>query len=273
MSDILSPDEIRELFLLLDPNPMFSGDQNVSPQEGPIGSGNINPVGFVADGAISEIAQFASTIRPPVVVTSLPALPDSNHPQGSFVFLTTDQKLYRNTTGSAWSKAVDGGDIVADSITTGKIAAGVTVTGMIVIRTGDSTVIIDGTSNMFKISATGTLSGTAPTDIDTIVGTASLTGLGSVSVTPAHLVYISTGNLATDDRFMGVSTIRVNRWAAGSSGGPVTDPFIAIKVWTRLGVTLSAIPGTVTLDLRMHNYSGVSRTAYCRYYVLQEIGM
>lgn len=78
----------------------------------------------IADGAIDDVALFASTIIPPRVVTSLPSLPSSTWPQGSLVFLTTDQKLYRNTTGSAWSKATDGADIVANSITAGQIATG-----------------------------------------------------------------------------------------------------------------------------------------------------
>jgi hypothetical protein len=77
----------------------------------------------IAPGAIDDIAAFAATIRPPVVVTSLPALPNALYPVGSFAFLTTDAKLYRNVAG-AWSKAVDGADIVADSITAGQIAAG-----------------------------------------------------------------------------------------------------------------------------------------------------
>lgn len=76
----------------------------------------------IADGALS-MAKFASGIRPPRVVGSLPSLPDAAYPEGDVVYLTTDDKLYRST-GSAWSKAVDGGDIVAGSIVAGKIAAG-----------------------------------------------------------------------------------------------------------------------------------------------------
>lgn len=67
---------------------------------------------------------FASSIVPPTVETALPALPDPDYPQGSLVFLTTDEKLYRNTDGSTWSVAVDGADIVANSVTAGQIAAG-----------------------------------------------------------------------------------------------------------------------------------------------------
>ena len=67
---------------------------------------------------------FAETIIPPEVLGTLPTLPDADYPQGVLVFLTTDEKLYRNTDGSTWSVAVDGADIIADSITAGQIAAG-----------------------------------------------------------------------------------------------------------------------------------------------------
>lgn len=76
----------------------------------------------IADGALS-MAKFATGIRPPRVVTSLPTLPSASYPEGDVVYLTTDDKLYRST-GSAWSKAVDGADIIANSIEAGKIAAG-----------------------------------------------------------------------------------------------------------------------------------------------------
>lgn len=67
---------------------------------------------------------FADTIIPPEVVTELPALPDEDYPVGSLVFLTVDAKLYRNVDGSTWSRAVDGADLITDSVTAGQIAAG-----------------------------------------------------------------------------------------------------------------------------------------------------
>lgn len=50
-------------------------------------------------------------------------LPSSNLFQGRIVLLTTDNKLYRYT-GSAWTTAVDGADILANSILTNAIGAG-----------------------------------------------------------------------------------------------------------------------------------------------------
>jgi hypothetical protein len=115
---------IDDLFGRLRSSPFASGSADPVPQSRPSGDGNIQPVGYIAEGAIDDMLLFADTIRPPEVVATLPALPDSAYPQGSFVFLTTDQKLYRNTDGSTWSVAVDGADIVANSITAGQIAAG-----------------------------------------------------------------------------------------------------------------------------------------------------
>lgn len=51
------------------------------------------------------------------------SLPVTNLFQGRMVFLTTDNKLYRYT-GSAWSRAVDGLDLSANSVTTNAINAG-----------------------------------------------------------------------------------------------------------------------------------------------------
>lgn len=63
-------------------------------------------------------------------LSSLPALPNTNYPIGSVVYLSTDGKLYRNVANS-WSKAVDGGDITANTITTNAIAAGQITTALL----------------------------------------------------------------------------------------------------------------------------------------------
>lgn len=122
--DQSSRDGIESLFGSLKKAPFTAGNIDPLPQSRPPGDGNIQPVGYIADGAIDDIASFADSIRPPEVVAALPTLPDTDYPQGSFVFLTTDEKLYRNTDGSTWSVAVDGADIVSNSITAGAIAAG-----------------------------------------------------------------------------------------------------------------------------------------------------
>lgn len=74
-------------------------------------------------GSIVNSAAFAATIKPPEVLGVLPTLPNATYPTGRLVFLTTDNKLYRSL-GSSWDKAVDGADIITNSIVAGKIAAG-----------------------------------------------------------------------------------------------------------------------------------------------------
>lgn len=74
---------------------------------------------------VLDIARFATGIRP---VEVLGALPTTGNFAGRMVFLTTDSKLYRHTgspSGSAgYTKATDGADITANTITAGQIAAG-----------------------------------------------------------------------------------------------------------------------------------------------------
>lgn len=73
------------------------------------------------------------------------SLPTTNNFEGRVVFLTTDDKLYRYT-GSAWTKAVDGLDLVASSVRTDAIDAGAVTAAKISV------------TNLSAISATiGTL--------------------------------------------------------------------------------------------------------------------
>lgn len=58
----------------------------------------------IANGAI-EVAKFAQSIRPVQLVDVLPALPDEEYPSGSFAYLKSDGKLYRNVDG-VWTAKV-----------------------------------------------------------------------------------------------------------------------------------------------------------------------
>lgn len=66
----------------------------------------------------------------PVYVTSLPGSGSPLRYSGSLVLLAGDGKLYRFMSG-AWTKAVDGGDITANSITTNAIVAGAITTALL----------------------------------------------------------------------------------------------------------------------------------------------
>lgn len=82
--------------------------------------------GDIQPGAIDELSAFISTLRPVAVVSALPALPSTNYPSGSVVYLTSDRKLYRANYAlmpEAWEKSLDGADIVAGTITAASLAA------------------------------------------------------------------------------------------------------------------------------------------------------
>src|SRR5690606_28404506 len=102
-----------------------------------------NVFGQQSEPAISTItanyldkSAFAANIRPVELVSALPQLPNPQYPQGSVVFLTTDNKLYRST-GNSWTAAVPTTDlsgtitetqIANDAVTTPKLSAGAVTT-------------------------------------------------------------------------------------------------------------------------------------------------
>jgi len=128
----------------------------------------------IADGAVERSA-FASGIQPVQVVSTLPA----SAAQGDMAFLTTDNKLYRYN-GTAWTVAVDGGDIVANSITAGQIQAGaigateISVTNLAAINSDLGTLTagtIDASAvTVSNLSATNITAGTLDADRISIDG-------------------------------------------------------------------------------------------------------
>lgn len=148
--------------------------------------------------------------------------------------------------------------------------------GLRVVTAGGTTVIIDGTSDMFKIAATGTTSVTAaawttgaPQFGQTTV---SLPGAGSFTATPAFLDFHSTTNDATSYKLAGValdagSTVYA---ASASAGSPTTAELrLDYSVW---GATILS-GGTVSYVVSANNVLGSSETAYRRYYILLEAAM
>lgn len=101
---------------------------------GRIGNTDLGPLiveaGNLASGAVTatklaasaiEFTKFAAGIEPVGVVNALPNPVGYAGPRT--VVLTTDGKLYRLVSG-AWTRAVDGADLIANSVVTGSIAAG-----------------------------------------------------------------------------------------------------------------------------------------------------
>lgn len=69
--------------------------------------------------SILQEASYAANLVPPLVVSSLPT---TGNFAGRMAFLTTDGKLYRYNGG--WTRAVDGADLIANSIIAGSFQAG-----------------------------------------------------------------------------------------------------------------------------------------------------
>jgi len=145
----------------------------------------------IADGAV-ELTAFASGIQPVQVVSTLP----STAAQGDMAFLTTDNKLYRYN-GSAWTVAVDGGDvssgtlpaasIVANSITAGQISAGAISTDELAANAVTAAKISAGTITFDKL-----LGGVIENTTDTLAT--------AVSIAPGDgVVIIDSVTLAAPD--------------------------------------------------------------------------
>ncbi len=135
--------------------------QNIMP--GAVGTPQIQ------DGALA-VAKFAATIRPVIIVSALPTLPDVNYPINSYVVLDSTHRLWKNI-ADVWVLGVDGADIVADSITAGQIAAGA-------ISASELSVGVRGRSNLvMNGSFEDGMSGWIPSGNANIVATSALSGL------------------------------------------------------------------------------------------------
>ena len=113
---------------------------------------------FGADGMIlsSEVSTTPFAAGGGIEVVS--ALPTTGLVQGRIVYLTTDDKLYRYD-GSAWVTWVDGSDLLAASVTAGKISVvslSAISASMGTITSGNLTIDASG---FIRAGATGYLSG------------------------------------------------------------------------------------------------------------------
>ena len=123
--------------------------------------------GDIQSGAISDLAAFASTIRPVNIVSSLPSLPDTtNYPDGSLVLLTSDHKVYRADYGPSpevWVKTVDGADVIAGTISAASLAADLVLATLFRTAGSGTRVEIEGNGHVFPFwigsGAKGTVTG------------------------------------------------------------------------------------------------------------------
>lgn len=91
-------------------------------------SGNVSSFSASVTGTTPAIGftDFASSLAAPLVAANdaaATALISGGNTAGKFYLNTTDLKLYRGT-GSGWTRAADGADIIADSIIVGALQAG-----------------------------------------------------------------------------------------------------------------------------------------------------
>jgi hypothetical protein len=118
----------------------------------------------VAAGAINT-ASFALGLTPVEIVDTPPA---TGNYKGRVVFYTVDNKLYRHTgspSGAAgFTVATDGADIIADSITTGKIAAAAITTTELAAGAVNASKIAADEITADKIAANAVTAGKIATD-------------------------------------------------------------------------------------------------------------
>ncbi len=128
-----------------------------------VGQQNLMPgavsAGAIAAGAI-DVAAFAAGIRPIILVTALPTLPDVLYPVNTFVYKTNDvpPRLYKNV-ADVWVAAIGPDDIQANSITAGQIAAGAVSTSELAVGarlTGEVANEVGGSPGVF-IDSSGIL--------------------------------------------------------------------------------------------------------------------
>lgn len=159
-------------------------------------------------------------------------------------------------------------------------ADGVTITdGALTVENTGGTVIIDGSSNMFKIQASGSTSLTVPASVGGAfredLTTVTLTGLGAHSTIPAFLAYISSSLSATDYRLIGATgtwLVANAGWVANSSGGAVNRATVATMTDVIVGCSLdgSSFP---KITLASYSVYSISVTFYAYYHVLKEAAL
>ncbi len=97
--------------------------------------GRLNQRGEALAAAAVDATKLASSIKAVEIVS---ALPSTGNVEGRFVYLTTDEKLYRYT-GSAWTSAVPAtdvaGQIVSTQITDGAISTPKLAAGAVIAST------------------------------------------------------------------------------------------------------------------------------------------
>ncbi len=161
----------------------------------------------------ATFTQLPSGLFIPQIVSSLPALPNINYPEGALVVLTSDWKLYRNAAGT-WTAAVPTVDL------TGLIDLDTQITGTLTAAFAEAGLI---NANV-TINSDGTLTGAGG-------GQASLTQLpGQVQVGSIAANAVTAGTIAA----LAVTTVKIDALAVTAAkvaaGAIETDKLAANAV-------------------------------------------
>lgn len=212
--------------------------------------------GELDSGAIKLASQFAASIQPPEIVAVLPfPMPHADYPVGRLVVRTTDGKLYRST-GTGWTAAVDGADIIANSIIAGKLAAGaISTSALFVAGVVDALAIDTNAVTAAKIAAGAITAGKIAAGEITADKMASLVGGGltidfSASGTDPVLDHAGFSLLANGDAVF-AGEVQSEEFTAGIAhfhgqmhvGDNVSGPYLQVTsnqltAWQTFGGTI-----------------------------------
>jgi hypothetical protein len=159
--------------------------------------------------------------------------------------------------------------LMAERVRVGKLPSG--DYGLRVVSADGATVIIDGTSNMFKISATGTLTITLAAGDMTNSAEITLYGLGVHTIAPAFTAYASTGTAATEKRrfasFFDAKGV-VTYTALTSGGSPTSVSTVGDS--NVYGETRLDSAGVAVFQIEGSRSAASDLTFYYSFYIFQE---
>lgn len=250
-----------------------------SVNDGTIDPGGLDGDGSLTPGSVT-ITPFADSVRPVVIATGgsaggafnilletgddilletgdfllseetgagdpadlLPELPSADYPEGATVFNLTDGKIYRNV-ADVWTRAVDGFDLIADTVTANAISAGAVGAVEISANAISADHIQAGAIGATEIAADAidaTHISADAIETEHLAATASISLVAnadnSVVITPTGMT-ISGGALTLEDEF--AQTVMEASGFSGSWGD-----------FVRLGVYNARLRGAVgSLDL------------------------
>ena len=144
-------------------------------------------------------------------------------------------------------------------------------TGAIVVSNAGGTLIIDGTSNMFKIAASGTLT-VSGSGAGTWTTTATLSGTGLPGTdSPAFLAFVGAISPSNADREIGKQQILATGYVAPTSGASPVNPSKYIR-WQGgcYGTTNGTDPQIV---LFLDSAETGTHSFAARYHLLREAGI